>query len=480
MMHSFGDAGANSVPAFLTKLWALVGDPETDDLICWDSSGHSFHVYDQARFSKEVLPLYFKHNNIASFIRQLNMYGFRKLTNLDQGSLKVERDDLEFHHPFFQKYEEQLLERIHRKISKVESVKLTQTDVSKVLNEVKVMQNKQNSMTHKMDSMKRENEALWREVATLRQKHIKQQQIVNKLIHFLASLVGRSRPGLKRKLPLMLNDASQIVPQKMTKFNRQLSIEERLEQSTSKNFDVLGGSQSGLIIHEVTDTANEGSANNDVFSPLVESPNSQSETTTASHTATNTNGDSLRVKDFLFGSDAINKPLVPDSDPGIPASLQSQSLLLFPEITDEEEKPADSMLVSSAVNRRNDWTSSDRSSVSEVNEHVDLMQSDLDSLKDFFQNGIETSTLSGLFDESGRLDINAPPSSSGSITGNELIHYTSPEELPSLFDLAEDDDNLLGSINFGEDLGTLNTPLIPEDRQLKSIKDKQVKTEELD
>lgn len=36
-------------------------------------NGTSFHVFDQGRFAKEVLPKYFKHNNMASFVRQLNM-----------------------------------------------------------------------------------------------------------------------------------------------------------------------------------------------------------------------------------------------------------------------------------------------------------------------------------------------------------------------------------------------------------------------
>ena len=42
-MHSVGDSGAN-VPAFLAKLWKLVEDPTTDDLINWNEVMFCFSV----------------------------------------------------------------------------------------------------------------------------------------------------------------------------------------------------------------------------------------------------------------------------------------------------------------------------------------------------------------------------------------------------------------------------------------------------
>ncbi|MCJ8746512.1 hypothetical protein PDJAM_G00142740 [Pangasius djambal] len=177
---------ASNVPAFLTKLWTLVDDPETDPLICWSPNGNSFHVFDQGRFSKEVLPKYFKHNNMASFVRQLNMYGFRKVVHIEQGGLvKPEKDDTEFQHPYFLRGQEHLLENIKRKVTTVsnikhEDLKLRPEDVSKIITDVQHMKGKQESMDTKISTLKHENEALWREVAMLRQKHAQQQKVVNK------------------------------------------------------------------------------------------------------------------------------------------------------------------------------------------------------------------------------------------------------------------------------------------------------------
>ncbi|XP_064443781.1 heat shock factor protein 1 isoform X8 [Mirounga angustirostris] len=156
-----GAAGPSNVPAFLTKLWTLVSDPDTDALICWSpQSGNSFHVFDQGQFAKEVLPKYFKHNNMASFVRQLNMYGFRKVVHIEQGGLvKPERDDTEFQHPCFLRGQEQLLENIKRKVTSVstlknEDIKIRQDSVTKLLTDVQLMKGKQESMDSKLLAMK--------------------------------------------------------------------------------------------------------------------------------------------------------------------------------------------------------------------------------------------------------------------------------------------------------------------------------------
>uniref|UniRef100_A0A8C1MYI7 Heat shock transcription factor 1 n=1 Tax=Cyprinus carpio TaxID=7962 RepID=A0A8C1MYI7_CYPCA len=269
--HSVGPGGVmvsgSNVPAFLTKLWTLVEDPDTDPLICWSPSGNSFHVFDQGRFSKEVLPKYFKHNNMASFVRQLNMYGFRKVVHIEQGGLvKPEKDDTEFQHPYFIRGQEHLLENIKRKVTTVSNIKqedfkLSTEEMSKMITDVQLMRGKQESIDSKISTLKHENEALWREVATLRQKHSQQQKVVNKLIQFLITLARSNRVlGVKRKMPLMLNDGSST--HSMPKYSRQYSLESSPTLSPSSTaftgtgvFTSESPVNTGPIISDITELA---------------------------------------------------------------------------------------------------------------------------------------------------------------------------------------------------------------------------------
>ncbi|XP_051725464.1 heat shock factor protein 4 [Ctenopharyngodon idella] len=255
---------ASNVPAFLTKLWTLVEDPETNHLICWSTTGTSFHVFDQGRFAKEVLPKYFKHNNMASFVRQLNMYGFRKVVNIEQsGLVKPERDDTEFQHLYFLQGHEHLLEHIKRKVSivKSEETKVRQEDLSKLLYEVQVLRSQQENMEMQMQDMKQQNDVLWREVVSLRQNHTQQQKVMNKLIQFLFSQMQSNTPstvGMKRKLPLMLDDGCSTPP--ASKFSHSHSMESLQESfyiqspsTESASCSTSSAMTGGPIISDVTE-----------------------------------------------------------------------------------------------------------------------------------------------------------------------------------------------------------------------------------
>ncbi|XP_060820143.1 heat shock factor protein 1-like isoform X2 [Bombus pascuorum] len=238
-MHTIPELGT-SVPAFLAKLWKLVEDANTDDLICWSPSGRSFFIRNQAQFARELLPHYYKHNNMASFIRQLNMYGFHKKVSVEFGGLKCDKDEMEFAHQFFCKGHPYLVEHIKRKIASNKGQDPALTPIkpelmNKMLTEVRSMRGRQEHLDSRIGAMKRENEALWRELAMLRQKHLKQQQIVNKLIHFLVTLVQPSRSGglsVKRRYPLMIDDS-----------NRQRNKQPKLSKSQT--------SPAGPVIHEL-------------------------------------------------------------------------------------------------------------------------------------------------------------------------------------------------------------------------------------
>uniref|UniRef100_F6V5F2 Heat shock transcription factor 1 n=1 Tax=Equus caballus TaxID=9796 RepID=F6V5F2_HORSE len=477
-----GAAGPSNVPAFLTKLWTLVSDPDTDALICWSPSGNSFHVFDQGQFAKEVLPKYFKHNNMASFVRQLNMYGFRKVVHIEQGGLvKPERDDTEFQHPCFLRGQEQLLENIKRKVTSVstlknDDIKIRQDSVTKLLTDVQLMKGKQESMDSKLLAMKQrlldpdsphigvqqkplsvwhlemgpgelslpghghlssENEALWREVASLRQKHAQQQKVVNKLIQFLISLVQSNRIlGVKRKIPLMLNDSSSA--HSMPKYGRQYSLEHihgsgpysapSPAYSGSSLYSPDAVASSGPIISDITELAPS--------SPLA-SPGGSIDERPLSISPL------VRVKEEP--PSPSRSPRVEEASPGQPPSVVetplSPTTLIDSILRESEPAPAASATPltevgtcppspppASAPEKCLSVACLDKT---ELSDHLDAMDSNLDNLQTMLTNhgfSVDTSALLDLFSPSVTVpDMSLPDLDSSLASIQELL---SPQEPP--------------------------------------------------
>ncbi|KAK3708672.1 Flocculation suppression protein [Vermiconidia calcicola] len=84
--HPVGAAAAAQQPkvvqtAFIHKLYNMLEDQTIQHLISWSQTNESFVMSPSSEFSK-VLAQYFKHTNISSFVRQLNMYGFHKVSDV--------------------------------------------------------------------------------------------------------------------------------------------------------------------------------------------------------------------------------------------------------------------------------------------------------------------------------------------------------------------------------------------------------------
>lgn len=67
----------------------------------------SFKIHNVRAFEETVLPLYFKHSNLSSFVRQLNMYSFHKV--------RGDKNEFEFEHDRFVRNRPDLLPEIKRK-----------------------------------------------------------------------------------------------------------------------------------------------------------------------------------------------------------------------------------------------------------------------------------------------------------------------------------------------------------------------------
>jgi hypothetical protein len=66
-------------PSFAEKLHAILANKSLSRIVTWLPSGKSFCVLDKERFTKQVLPVYFREAKFESFSRRIKRWGFRKM-----------------------------------------------------------------------------------------------------------------------------------------------------------------------------------------------------------------------------------------------------------------------------------------------------------------------------------------------------------------------------------------------------------------
>jgi HSF-type DNA-binding len=109
---SSGRGRGGKKSTFPKMLYEMVDDAEDQgytDVIAWMPHGRSFVIKDKDRFTDEILPRHFgSQNSFASFQRQLNVYGFLRMT-------KAGPDRKSYYHELFLRGRQDLISIIPRK-----------------------------------------------------------------------------------------------------------------------------------------------------------------------------------------------------------------------------------------------------------------------------------------------------------------------------------------------------------------------------
>ena len=217
-------------------------DSNNTELIRWSDDGRSFIVLDEDEFARNLIPELFKHSNYASFVRQLNMYGFHKTVNITDGSLRQSEKARKgvkppsmYSHPYFRKDRPDLLWLVQKPTVKTTAkrkrdgtvkdqfdsddereyspqpegrpqqlsapnttqdlAQLPRNELAAVRQELQKLQTQQKFISQMITQLKDQNDQFYRQASAFQQLHDRHENSINAILTFLATFYNRSLEG---------------------------------------------------------------------------------------------------------------------------------------------------------------------------------------------------------------------------------------------------------------------------------------------
>ncbi|TKA32961.1 hypothetical protein B0A49_13945, partial [Cryomyces minteri] len=216
------------------------------NLIRWSDDGNSFLVLNEDEFAKTLIPDLFKHNNYASFVRQLNMYGFHKKVGLNANSMaaaeKKDKQPSEYSNRYFKRARPDLLwlvqkaknttsnskrkredDKVKQGTDSDEDVKrlsvdaggeerkpqqgvragglnqdlttIPKSELASLHQEMQALQRQQKTIHKIITQMREQNNQLYQQATAFQTLHDRHENSINAILTFLATFYNRSLDG---------------------------------------------------------------------------------------------------------------------------------------------------------------------------------------------------------------------------------------------------------------------------------------------